>query len=160
MIIQVFAANTAGTGSPALVATLAVEAPNVTGGGPSPVGAGAPDVVLDPLPLPSEKRAVQHENLAFGDVAFSAERGNREVSLQFSVQSFFASRDTAMIWVLGPNSAADAVPPGANYDLMFTSDDGDSTAIYANGALAEVEVVSWVGPNCTVRWSFEGLTPP
>jgi hypothetical protein len=158
MIIQVYAAGTT-----TLVATLAVEAANAGGSGPSPVGDSGPDVILDPLPMPKEKRATQIEPLAFGNVPFAAERGNRTVTLQFTVQSFFSTRDKAMAWALGSTaspSAADNIPPGANYDVLFTSDDGAGASKFGNGATAAIDVVSWVGTNVTVRYVFEGLTPP
>jgi hypothetical protein len=156
VIIQIYV-----TGTSTPVATLAVEAANLASGSLTPVGDAGPDVILDPLPLPKEKRAVQIENLSFANVAFAAERGNRTVTLEFHVQSFFTTRDKAMAWVMGTSaSAADSVPPGANYDVLFTSDDGASTSKYGNGATSAIDVVSWVGTNVTVRYVFEGLTPP
>src|SRR5208282_13755 len=98
MIIAVYGAN-----GGSFVATLAIEAMNSG----MPVGNAASDVILDPLPLPKETRSVQTEDIALSTgAAFTAERGNRKVSLEFSVKSFFTTRDAAMAWIMNLGTGA------------------------------------------------------
>jgi hypothetical protein len=117
---------------------------------------GGSDVFLDPPPLPREKRQTQITDIAFGNVPFVANRGNRRVSLTWTVERVHASQDAAQAFM---TTHADNVPYGVTVTIKFYTDDGTEKD-YAGGSVTQVDCVGWQNMTTRFRYAVEGLTPP
>jgi hypothetical protein len=114
------------------------------------------DVFVDPAPMPVEQRSEQIEDVAFGSEPFVANRGNRRVSLTWTVERVHASQDAALSFITGHG---DLVPYGVTVSIKWT-DDAGTTYTYTGGSIASVDLIDW--QNIRTRWRYKvnGLTPP
>lgn len=117
---------------------------------------GGTDVFIDPAPMPREKRASQIEDLAFGNVPFVANRGNRRVSMTWTVERIHGSQDAAQAFM---TTHADNVPYGVTVTINFYTDDGTLKA-YTVGSITQVDCVAWTNVTTRFQYTVEGLTPP
>lgn len=117
---------------------------------------GGTDVFVDPAPMPKERRATQIEDLAFGSEPFVANRGNRRVSLTWTVERIHASQDAAQTFI---TTHADGVPYGVTVTLNWYTDDGTEKS-YTGGSITQVDCVLWTNILTRFSYTVEGLTPP
>ena len=109
---------------------------------------GAGDFIIDPPPLPAERRRMQVTALFRGVNPFSYGRGNRSMSFRWTVSRNHASADAAgqyMRW------HARAVP--INVELVVV--DGVNTDTYV-GVMVEVSAVGRTGRETVFGYTIDG----
>ena len=109
------------------------------------------DYIVDPPPMPSERRDVQVEGLAFGDRKFSKGRGNRATSFAWTVCRVHDSGTAACLFAW---NHARLVP--VDCSLLV---DGPVCASYSRAVITEVAVVDITGTNTKIRYTVEGAVP-
>jgi len=124
----------------------------------TPLPAGAPltlgddsvgDYIIDPPPLPVERRRAQVEDLALADRGFAAGRGNRMTSFSWTVSRQHADLAAVAQFVWGH---AATVPVDAA--VAVTQDAG--TVTFATAVIAEVGLVEVTGLNTKTRYQVTG----
>jgi hypothetical protein len=121
----------------------------------SPITLGddsAYNYIVDPVPMPSQRREVQVEGLMMGSAAYVASPGlgNVQTSFTWTVSWQFANLSTACSFVW---SHPAAVP--INCSIVVTDDSGANTTFSA-AVISAVEVVGQSGLNVTVKYSAIG----
>jgi len=107
------------------------------------------DYIIDPPPLPVERRRAQVEELALAERVFAAGRGNRATSFSWTVSRQHADLASVaqFIW-----SHAASVPVDAA--IAVTQDSG--TVSFASAVIAEVSLVEVTGLNTKTRYQVTG----
>jgi hypothetical protein len=113
-----------------------------------------PDVILDPPPLPVERRQAQIEPIAFGARVFAAGRGNAETSFSWTVQRAHNTQDLAGAFVF---EHAALVP--LTCSLQVYLDDG-TEHVYSAGYIVEIACLAWNNISTVFRYSIKAATPP
>ena len=107
------------------------------------------DYIIDPPPMPVERREAQVEDLALADQAFAQGRGNRVTSFSWTVSRQHADLATVAQFVW---SHAASVP--LNAALTVTQDAGSAT--FAAAVITEVAIVEVSGLNTKTRYRVTG----
>ena len=109
---------------------------------------GAGDFIVDPPPLPAERRRMQVTALFRGVNPFSYGRGNRSVAFRWTVSRNHASADVAgqfMRW------HASAVP----INVRLVVQDGNYQDTYS-GVMVVVAAVGWTGRETVFGYTIDG----
>ncbi len=109
----------------------------------------AGDFVIDPPPLPVERREIQIESLAFAERQFATGRGNRATSFSWVVARRHADQQTADGFVWGH---AAAVPLNCAIQIQ----DAGGTWNFTSAVIVEVAVLEQTGVSTKVRYSVRG----
>jgi len=110
----------------------------------------AGDYIIDPAPMPVERRRAQVEELALAEQVFVAGRGNRETSFSWTVSRQHADLATVAEFVWGH---AASVP--VDCSLVVTQDAGSVT--FATAVMVEVGIVEITGLNTKTRYRVIGV---
>ncbi len=110
------------------------------------------DFIIDPPPLPVERRQVQEEPLVMADRAWATGRGNRHTSWSWTVARLHADQPTAdaFVWTHGPS-----VP--INCSLQITDPGG--TWNFSSAVIEEVAIIEQTGVSTKTRYTVRGATP-
>ena len=112
----------------------------------------AGDYILDPPPLPVERRQFQQEALAFGTRQFAAGRGNAQTSFSWTVARLHADQPSADGFAWGH---AAAVP--VNCSLVVI--DAGGTWSFSSAVITEVAIVDQSGISTRTRYVVQGAVP-
>ena len=107
------------------------------------------EYIVDPPPLPVERRRAQVEELALADRVFAIGRGNRATSFSWTVSRQHADLASVVAFVWGH---AAAVPVDAA--IAVTQDNG--TVTFTSAVIAEVGIVEVSGLTTRTRYRVTG----
>ena len=114
----------------------------------------AGDFIIDPPPLPAEKRQVQLEPLALAARVFANGLGNRATSFSWTVARVHANQPTADGFVWGH---AATVP--MNCSLAVNDPDGTTIASFSSAVIVEVTCLEQHGISTKFRYTVQGAVP-
>jgi len=112
----------------------------------------AGDFIVDPPPLPVERRQLQQEALAFADREFATGRGNRSTGFSWTVSRVHADQGTATGFVWGH---AAGVPMNCSLEVQ----EGGETWSFSSAVIVEVAVLEQTGVSTKVRYTVQGAVP-
>ena len=110
------------------------------------------DFIVDPPPLPVEKRQLQEELLALADRTFATSRGNRSTAFSWTVARWHADQPTAdaFLW-----THAASVPE--NCSLQIT--DAGGAWNFSSAVIIEVAALEQTGVSTRFRYTVQGAVP-
>jgi hypothetical protein len=115
-------------------------------------GAGA--YIVDPPPIPVEKRQIQIEQLVLEPRVFANGLGNAQTSFSWTVARIHANQATADTFVWGH---AATVP--MNCSLAINDPDGTAIASFSSAVIVEVACIEQTGISTKFRYTVEGAVP-
>lgn len=108
--------------------------------------------IVDPPPMPAERRVAQVEALYEANAVFAKGRGNRSVSFFWTVARDHADAITAAAFAL--NHCKD-VPIDCTIDVL----NGSTTTSFIQAVIEEVTCVDLTGKSTRFRYSVVGAVP-
>ncbi|HXP63248.1 MAG TPA: hypothetical protein VN829_22290 [Dongiaceae bacterium] len=110
--------------------------------------------IIDPPPIPVEKRQVQIEQLVLEARVFAIGLGNRQTSFSWTVARIHADQPTADAFVWGH---AAGVP--LNCSLAVNDPDGTAVATFSSAVIVEVACIEQTGLSTKFRYRVQGAVP-
>jgi hypothetical protein len=110
------------------------------------------DFIIDPPPLPAERRQAQVEQLAMAARVFANGLGNRATSFCWTVARVHADQPTADGFVWGH---AAAVP----MNCSLAVNDAGGTWNFSSAVIVEVACVEQAGISTKFRYTVQGAVP-
>jgi hypothetical protein len=110
--------------------------------------------IIDPPPVPVEKRQIQIEQLVLEPRAFANGLGNAQTSFSWTVARIHADQPTADAFVWGH---AATVP--MNCSLAINDPDGTAIGNFSTAVIVEVACVEQTGISTKFRYSVQGAVP-
>jgi hypothetical protein len=110
--------------------------------------------IIDPPPIPTEKRQVQTEQLVLAPAVFANGLGNRQCSFSWTVARVHASQAAADTFVW---THAASVP--LNASLAINDPDGSNIQTFSSAVISEVACAEQSGISTKFRYRVEAATP-
>ncbi|MGA2864688.1 MAG: hypothetical protein ABSF95_09390 [Verrucomicrobiota bacterium] len=110
------------------------------------------DFIVDPPPLPVERRQLQQEALAFAEREFATGRGNRRTGFSWTVARVHADQATATGFVWGH---AAGVPMNCSLEVQ----EAEGAWSFSSAVIVEVAVIEQSGVSTKVRYTVQGAVP-
>jgi hypothetical protein len=110
--------------------------------------------IIDPPPIPVEKRQVQIEALVLEPRAFANGLGNAETSFCWTVARIHADQPTADAFVWGH---AASVP--MNCSIAINDPDGTAIGSFSSAIISEVACLEQTGISTKFRYTVQGAVP-
>lgn len=112
------------------------------------------DYIIDPPPIPVEKRQVQIEQLVLEPRIFANGLGNAETSFSWTVARIHADLPAAVAFVWGH---AATVP--MNCSVAIEDPDGTAIASFSSAVIVEVACIEQTGISTKFRYTVQGAVP-
>jgi hypothetical protein len=110
--------------------------------------------IIDPPPIPAEKRQVQTEQLALSPRIFANGVGNRATSFSWTVARVHATQGAADTFVW---THAASIP--LNASIVLNDPDGAEVASFTSAVVSEVTCTEQSGISTKFRYAVEGAVP-
>jgi hypothetical protein len=112
------------------------------------------DFIIDPPPVPTERRQVQIEQLCLAPRVFANGVGNRQTDFTWTVARQHSSQAVADAFTF---THAASVP--LNASIVINDPDGTAVASFSSAVISEVACVERTGISTKFRYAVEGAVP-